>query len=243
MPRSRAIRVAAFRGASEPSPAGSPQRRSPAARSRSRSPDAFARGARFALGHFSVWGSTALAGAGRSAAVAGLAFGLAAPFLPALGCLGASRAPAPLLRFLACALGPYAVWVLLGQNLASPRPSSLAPARVVRARPARWRPPSLSRPRDLAARAPAPGRAPSARVSAPARCAPSSRVEPEVLEHAPRPAPLPPASGGAPRSRGWPTLGAIGITSELAGSERLGARSDDLVAGLRLYRIDAAALR
>ena len=35
----------------------------------------------------------------------------------------------------------------------------------------------------------------------------------------------------------------IGITSELAGSDRLGASPELLTAGLRLYRIDAAALR
>jgi hypothetical protein len=42
----------------------------------------------------------------------------------------------------------------------------------------------------------------------------------------------------------WPDLsGAIGITSELRGSETLGAEPRDLTGGLRLYRIDAAALR
>lgn len=228
-------------------------------------PDALARGRDFAIGHFSVWGSTALAGAGASEAARGLAFGLAAPVLPLLAGLGATRAEPTLRRFLACALGPYALWVLLGQNLAGPRHLlPLAPAfallaacalaglerRSLRALAGLAAALSLLAV-GLVARPSHPnGRELSARVAS--ACAGCSAVfagpSERVLEHY--------APAGAPLYRretldevrrdlaAWPELvGAIGVTSELAGSDRLFASPVILAAGLRLYRIDAAALR
>jgi len=228
-------------------------------------PGAFARGARFALGHFSVWGSTALAGAGRSAAVAGLAFGLAVPFLPVLGVLGAARAPAPLLRFLACALGPYAIWVLLGQNLASPRHLlPLAPAlailsafglatierRVFRALAFGALGFAALAVSILAQPSHPNGRELSARVQSvcPGCSAIFAGPSERVLEHyAPAGAPLYRRANLEEVRRdlaAWPELvGAVGITSELAGSASLGAKGEEVAAGLHLYRIDAAALR
>lgn len=228
-------------------------------------PGALARGTDFAVGHFSVWGSTALAGAGASAAARGLAFGLAAPALPLLAGLGAARAEPTLRRWLVCALGPYTLWVLLGQNLASPRHLlPLAPALALFAACALA---SLERRStralaglaaalsllavDLVARPWHPnGLELSARVAS--ACAGCSAVfagpSERVLEHY--------APAGAPLYRratldevqrdlaAWPELvGAIGITSELVGSDRLGTHPETLAADLRLYRIDAAALR
>jgi hypothetical protein len=228
-------------------------------------PGAFARGTRFALGHFSVWGSTALAGAGRSTAFRGLAFGLAAPLLPLLGFLGARWAPKELGRFLACALGPYALWVLLGQNLASPRHLlPLAPALAILAASAIA---SLERRavRVLAwgalavsalalsslVRPPHPnGRELAGRVRSvcPGCSAIFAGPSERVLEHySPAGAPLYQRTSLDEVRRdlaAWPELvGAIGITSELAGSESLAAKAEQIAAGLQLYRIDAAALR
>jgi hypothetical protein len=83
-------------------------------------PDWLARGAAFARGHFSVWGSSALAGAGDpAAALRGLALLASGPVGAALACLGARHAGIP--RALALAAGGYALWVALGQNLAHAR--------------------------------------------------------------------------------------------------------------------------
>ena len=78
--------------------------------------------AEFALRHFSVWGSTALAGAGstREALWNLLALGPGAAGL-GLALLGLVRAPALARRGLVLAFGPYLVWVLIGQNLAHAR--------------------------------------------------------------------------------------------------------------------------
>ena len=224
-----------------------------------------ARGLAFALGHFSVWGSTALAGAGGSSAARGLALGLAAPVLFALALFGVWRAPAPLRRFLAWALGPYLLWVLIGQNLSSARHFlPLAPALGLLAACALGAIPRGAL-RGLAyaslaasavalvalARPPHPnGRELYARASA--ACPDCSAIfagpSQRLLEHyAPAGAPLyRRASLSAVRLdlEAWPMLGgAIGITSELAGPASLAGRGAEIGGGLRLYRIDAAALR
>ena len=192
-------------------------------------------------------------------------FGLGAPVLPLLAGLGAMRAQPSLLRFVVCALGPYGVWVLLGQNLASPRHLlPLAPAlalfaarafatlerRSLRALAACACAVSFLALHALAGPSHPNGRELGARVAR--VCAGCSAVfagpSERVLEHY--------APAGAPLYRratldevrrdlaAWPELvGSIGITSELAGSDRLGANPEFLAAGLRLYRIDAAALR
>ncbi len=229
-------------------------------------PGGLGRGAAFAVGHFSVWGSTALAGAGRDSALHGIALGLTAPVLPLLAVLGALRAPAPLRRFLACGLGPYALWLLLGQNLASPRHFlPLAPGLALLAacalparRPAAVRAAACASLALCAAilvvfaRAPHPdGRALWARAFA--FCADCSAIfagpSQRLLAHY--------APAGAPLYRratleevrrdlaAWPMLtGSIGVTSELAGRAGIASGvADDVGDGLRLYRIDASALR
>lgn len=228
-------------------------------------PGGLDRGVRFAVGHFSVWGSTALSGAGKTGVTRGLAFGLAAPVLPALALLGAFRAPAALRRFLAIALGPYTVWVLLGQNLESSRHFlPLAPALALLAacavasfehralRAAALVAVSLSAlALPVVARPSHPdGRELLEQVQGACRdCAAIfAGASERVLSHY--------APAGAPfyrrRSveevrrdlRAWPELaGRVGITSELAGSAGLGVEAAEVASGLALYRIDAAALR
>ena len=212
-----------------------------------------------------MWGSTALSGAGTGGAARGLAFGLAAPVLPALALLGAFRAPAALGRFLAIALGPYTVWVLLGQNLESPRHFlPLAPALALLAasavasferKPLRASAlaavalcalalPVLARPSHPDGRELLEQVQDACRDCAAIFAGSSERV----LSHY--------APAGAPfyrrrdveevrrDLRAWPDLaGRVGITSELAGSAGLGVEAAEVASGLALYRIDAAALR
>jgi len=228
-------------------------------------PGGLARGVKFALGHFSVWGSTALAGAGRSAAVQGLALGLAAPVLLALSFFGTARVPAPLRRFLAFALGPYSLWVLLGQNLSSARHFlPLAPALALFAACAVS---AIPRGAPRAAAYSAIAVSALALVSVPGPSHPNGRELSErvfsvcadcgaifagpsqrLLEHyAPVGAPLYRRANLDDVRRdlaAWPMLtGAIGVTSELAGRAGFDASGEDVAPGLRLYRIDAAALR
>jgi len=74
----------------------------------------------FARGHFSVWGSSALAGSGDPAlALRGLALAASGPAGALLGLLGTRRARWPRALVLGCAT--YALWVALGQNLAHAR--------------------------------------------------------------------------------------------------------------------------
>jgi hypothetical protein len=85
----------------------------------------------FAQGHFSVWGSSALAGAGEPAELL-RAFALAGcgPAGWALALIGMRRAHWP--RTLALGCGAYALWIALGQNLAHARHwLPLAPALVL----------------------------------------------------------------------------------------------------------------
>jgi hypothetical protein len=74
----------------------------------------------FARGHFSVWGSSALAGAGEPAEWL-RALGLAAggPAVAVLASIGVRSARWPRAGVLGCAA--YALWVALGQNLAHAR--------------------------------------------------------------------------------------------------------------------------
>jgi hypothetical protein len=76
----------------------------------------------FGVGHFTAWGSTAVAGAGSTPAVLGNLHALG-PGVAALGlgALGLRRAPREARRALALALAPYLIWVSLGQNLANAR--------------------------------------------------------------------------------------------------------------------------
>lgn len=83
-------------------------------------PDWLARARAFAAGHFSVWGSSALAGAGAPADWLGaLLLAGSGPAGWALALLGARRARWP--RALLLASGAYALWILLGQNLGNAR--------------------------------------------------------------------------------------------------------------------------
>ncbi len=228
-------------------------------------PDGFARGARFAIGHFSVWGSTALSGAGLALAGRGLLLGLAAPVLPLFALVGGWHAPAKLRRVLGFALGPYAVWVLVGQNLASARHFlPLAPALAILAACAlaaierrtlrtsgylavacgaiavsTFAPPSHPNGRELFERV--RGACPDCEAIF---AGPSERV---LEYYAPAGAPLYRRSSidEVRRDlRAWPELtGSVGITSELSGSAGLGAEKVEVASELGLYRIDAAALR
>lgn len=228
-------------------------------------PGGFDRGVRFAVGHFSVWGSTALSGAGNRGAARGLAFGLGAPVLPALGLLGGLRSRSPAWRFFALALGPYTLWVLLGQNLASPRhflPLVPALALLAACAVSSFERVTLRSSALLAvaisalalpvvARPSHPdGRELVGRVQGACRdCSAIFAGESErLLSHY--------APAGAPLYRrrdldevrrdlrAWPELaGRVGISSELAGSSGLGVEAVEVAPGLALYRIDAAALR
>jgi hypothetical protein len=83
-------------------------------------PDWLERARAFGAGHFSVWGSSALAGAGEPREWLGaLALAGTGPAGWALALLGAQRARWP--RALALATGAYTLWILLGQNLAHAR--------------------------------------------------------------------------------------------------------------------------
>jgi hypothetical protein len=227
-------------------------------------PGAPARGLAFALGHFSVWGSSALAGAGGSSAARGVALGLAGPAMLVLAVFGVRRAPEALRRFLAFSLGPYLLWVLLGQNLSSARHFlPLAPALGLLAacalaaipRGAPWALTCAALAASAVAlavvRPPHPdGRELYARASA--ACPDCSAIfagpSQRLLEHyAPAGAPLYRRASLADVRRdldAWPMLdGAIGITSELAGPTSLVTPGSEIGGGLRLYRVDAAALR
>ena len=76
----------------------------------------------FGIGHFTIWGSSALAGAGDTGAALwnlhALGPGVAAL---GLGLVGLRRAPREARRALALALAPYLVWLSVGQNLANAR--------------------------------------------------------------------------------------------------------------------------
>ena len=192
-----------------------------------------------------------------------LAFG--GPLFAVASAWGARRAPRALQSVLFLGLAPYAAWVLLGQNLASPRHLlPLAPALALTAAHALVELGSAHR-RALGgaallasllitgglAGAPHPdGRALAASVSA--LCGDCAAVfagpEARLLEHY--------GSGRALLYRrasvaevrrdlaAWPELeGAIGISSTLADSAGLPVPAEGVGAGVRLYRIDAAALR
>jgi hypothetical protein len=165
-------------------------------------------------------------------------------------------------RVLVAGLAPYALWVLLGQNLAARATSCRSRPRSCGARAGRL---GSTRRRGLGlaalavsllatgglAGAPHPdGRALAARVAELCRDCAAVFAGPEVrlLEHY--------GAGGLLLYRrasvaevrrdlaAWPELsGPIGLTSTLADSAALSGTAEPLAPGQRLYRIDAAALR
>jgi hypothetical protein len=228
-------------------------------------PEGYSAALGFARGHFLVWGSSALAGAGGEGAARGLVLALGGPLFAGASAWGTRRAPAHLRNALFLGLAPYAAWVLLGQNLASPRhllplapalaltaAHALALAGSTRARGA-WTAALLASllATGVLAAAPHPdGRALAARVSAVCGDCAAIFGGPEVrlLEHY--------GVSGVPTYRratvdevrrdvaAWSELGgAIGITSALANSGELRARPIRIGEGLLLYRIEAAELR
>jgi hypothetical protein len=229
-------------------------------------PDAFARAAQFALGHFRDWGSSLLAGVGSRDAFLG-SFLLAGSGAAGLALLpyGLCRALPETRRFLLWGLGPYLAWVLVGQNLAQPRHFlPLVPALGLLVAAALAGLPSRSL-RALAVAALALGSLPVyARALAP-------RLDGRALVHRAVAACADCDALYAGESRrlfdryappGFPVFRRAGVgeialdleawaglatdilaTDEIEGVARLGAPVADLGGGLRLYRIPVSALR
>jgi len=229
-------------------------------------PELLARTRDFAGGHFTRWGSSALAGAGSMSALIWTALlASAGPVGVALCAHGWLRSPASLRRFLLWAVAPYAGWVLLGQNLAHPRHLlALVPALALLAGVALASQASARRRAALLAllvlsslpvygRALAPpldGRALVARaVEACSDCAAVYAGEAVRLfdHYAPDGFPVY-RRGDVEEIRldfaAWDApAGPVLATSEVAGASRLGSPIADVGRGMRLYRIDSTLLR